>query len=247
MNLQNIPKLDDYFKPYSIEKQSEIIQKKKEIETKPIEKEFEWEHIPISKWGFYGAIKPGKKYYINLSYKAKRELDKKKIEYENQDVSNQIYHKEIQCILDRQSIHYLQMILRRFGDILEGKFYRSGEEYLGSWQYSKEFAQLQTEIFLRGLRIPGFRKEESQIKFRGEIVLVRYIEKYLKEFHTIEQLITFNKILKELAKKKDKLLTFKQLYTDYINAEKRVHELKKEIKKVEKILVPAWRKSVPFL
>lgn len=230
----------------------EIIEETKQIIEKPKELEFEWEDIVTQKWGSYGGLKPTSKKYVQISDEQKQELDKLKISGEQRGSLISGYIEELVCHFDTSSIHYIYVFYKTHTHADGSPYYerQQHEEYMGSWPYSKEFSQLQNEVFLRGLRIEAFRKrrvQDAEIEYRGETIFVEYIEKYIKRMHMIEQLVTFNKILKELANKKDTNLTFKQLYTDYKNAEKEVQRLEREIKKIKRILIPDWRKKVAFI
>jgi hypothetical protein len=121
----------------------------------------------------------------------------------------------------------------------EQRYIRVGETY---------FSQLRHEIYFRGLRIPAFHSRYGgEVTFRGETnVATRYIEDYLDELFTLEQLITLNKMLKEiqitnLGQKRglaEAGMTFSQLYTAYVAAGKETERLKKQIEKVREILPP---------
>jgi hypothetical protein len=123
---------------------------------------------------------------------------------------------------------------------------KSSEKYIRLEE--KYFNQLRHEIFLRGLRIPAFHNRYGgEVIFQGEKdVSTRYIEEYLENFFTLEQLITFNKILKEIQitnfgptkGPKEVAMSFTTLYTEFVKARQNVEKLKKEVKRLERILPP---------
>jgi hypothetical protein len=241
MEKKKVKSLDSYFKQFSEEHKGEIIEEREEIKKKPVVDEFEWESL-LRYWGT--NYKKDGKYTKTIS-------DGEKEHYDKLILGHILTSDEVRYsfVIDSWAIHYQEIHFKKH--ILSGYVYtetgektnityeRVAEYYLGSWEFSNEFSRLRNEILLRGLRLKEFRSIHGHtIIFRGEEVRTEYIEKYLQRLHTIEQLITFNSVLKEYASTKRGIqkeayyFTFKQLYTDFIHKSMEVEDLKSEIRSI---------------
>jgi hypothetical protein len=137
-------------------------------------------------------------------------------------------------------------------------FWETGTIPKGGIRYirleEKYFNQLRHEIYFRGLRIPAFHSRYGGlITFHGDKdVAVRYIEEYMEDenYATLERLITFNKMLKEIQiesqPKKGPIearMAFRELYMEYIDAKQKIEGLKKQIARMAKVLPPKGMES----